>query len=114
MILLILKLILCALAGLFNAACDTMKDHYGVSIFRFWDQQYWNPVNSWQNKYHRPKWIPISWSDGWHLMKSLMLNSWVIAIALPMDVDWFWNALLCRVMFGIGFKLGYNCLFIRK
>lgn len=113
MIFILLKIFLSLLAGVANAIMDTLDHHYSISIFRKWDVQYWGPTK-WENKYHRPKWLPILLMDGWHLCKSIMLNGWVIAIALPSGYAWYWNALACRVLFAIAFQLTYAKLFIKK
>lgn len=112
--LLVLKGVLCLLAGLCNAGMDTLAHHYGKSIFRFWDFQYWGPT-SWENKNHRPWYIPAALTDGWHLFKWFMLAFLFAGVALPSGfLAWYWNSVFCWSAFFVGFWVGYNHLFLRK
>lgn len=122
----VLKIALCLLSGLSNAVMDTLTHHHSTSIFKA-NRGFWGPASeTWVRKYklNDPRYgrrkifgaipIPVLFSDAWHLGKSLMLVFLCLAIALPIDLAWYWDALGCRLLFGIGFTLGYNWLFVRK
>lgn len=113
--LLVLKGVLCLLAGLFNAGMDTMFHHWSASVFRFWNPTFWDPKISWQRKYSLPKWVPDAFSDGWHIFKWLMLACLFVGVSLPSAfLEWYWNSLFGWISFTIGFYLGYKWLFIKK
>ena len=70
---------------------DTLIFHYDKSIFKtFNNQDYWNPILSWDNKYVRESrflvWIfknPLVWTtDAWHLFQFFYLNSLIFVISL--------------------------------
>ncbi len=79
-----IALVLWGLAAACNAVMDTLSHHYYQSIFSGLKNSYWNPADSWKNKYidRDPKrgmrkiWLfdyPTFLTDGWHLFKSLMI-----------------------------------------
>lgn len=115
MILLILKAVLCISSGLFNSGMDTMKDHWSISVFRFWNPKIWDPKISWQNKYSLPKWVPDAFSDGWHIFKWLMLACLFAGVALSSGfLHWYWDAGFCWCFFFAGFVMGYKGIWLRK
>jgi len=88
----ILSFLFIALASICNAIMDVIDHHYYISIFNkstIKSMQYWNPSDSWRNKYinrdasqGRKRFLKFkkfkgfkvhpSFTDEWHLMKSLM------------------------------------------
>lgn len=94
------------LAGIFNAICDTVKDHFYESIFNYgWLEKYswWTNEDyvAWYNKYvwkadilpiglkelpPRNK-IPITFTSLWHLSKSLMLICICLGTALSAELE---------------------------
>lgn len=72
------------LAAICNSVMDTLAHHYPTSIFTKYDEQFWNPKISWQNKYKGGQkilgpafflstGILVAFTDGWHLFKSSMI-----------------------------------------
>lgn len=96
------SVLLVAYAAMCNAKMDTVKDHYGVSIYSGKDIQWYNPMVSWSNKDNpstakklqleylpipirwiaalKPGWDPLS--DFWHWQKTQMLFSLLAATAV--------------------------------
>ncbi|UZS00273.1 hypothetical protein [Chondrinema litorale] len=75
---------LCFLAGFFKAVRDTLMFHFSSSIFKNWNEQFFNPAISWMNKYKNfpedkseafflSKTVLVSLTDAWHLSELLML-----------------------------------------
>ena len=88
-------------------------------------KQFWDPQVSWKNKWkegstteERFKFsstILVSLTDGWHLAKSLMLNSYVAAISIVsmMYLDWSFLAgcgifIVFKMLYGLGFYTMYR------
>lgn len=126
-----IALFLILIAGMANGTMDILDFHYDKSIFpvmsKFWDAQW-----SWENKYsnlmteERKKWfnlipIPVFLTDGWHLMKFIMLNSLILGIILYcyynncLSISGLTTSfIIIRSIFGIGFVLMYNLILIKK
>lgn len=74
---------LSALSGAAKAVKDTISHHHDASVFATWNAQYWNPQESWKNKYKnydqgdkRPRYpLASTWlvwtTDAWHLCDTL-------------------------------------------
>jgi hypothetical protein len=128
MILLIIKPLLIALAAICNAVMDTCREHYDISIFSKYacfNKQFWDASISWLNKYAKfPQTTAISrfykiplvqsFSDAWHLFKSIMILSLCTALALT-AIDGFFIAsiVLYGTVWNLSFNLFYNNL-LRK
>ena len=95
-------------AGLFNAAMDTLKDHYSSSIW--WDKTVFWPT---QKDANGNKFLGMVW-DGWHIAKTAMLLLLLFAVALNKDLYWWEYFTLYFFAWGGGFGLGYNWLFKKK
>lgn len=89
-------------AAICNAQMDTVKDHFGTSVYKVRPSQWFNPNLSWTNKDNpsvakllgeaylpiyirwlvalKPGWAPIS--DFWHWKKTQMLTSIFLACSL--------------------------------
>jgi hypothetical protein len=84
------SLLFIMLAAACNAVMDKVKDHFDKSIFSNMDKQFWNPEISWKNKYINldpaqgfvKKPFYTSYSDGWHLFKTMMIVFLCLAISL--------------------------------
>lgn len=75
-----LALLLFILSHIPEGIMDTLQFRADDSIFKNWNQQFWNPEFSWMNKWKDgcPKFGPrffgsttflVFLTDGWHLMK---------------------------------------------
>lgn len=135
MLVAILTLSLCFLAGVANALMDLSSEG------RF-KKKYFNKSESWVNKWKyplepaEPKWyyfgiVPkykekfpysstwlVAYTDFWHLMQSVMLSCFSAAIVLNATIiqldlpiwEFFVNFLLVRLSFGLGFEPLYKWL----
>ena len=130
------SLFLLALAGMFNAAMDSIATRYSRSVFSKLNPQFWNPEISWENMWLMPlQPSPNYWyyfghppphaeafpysstifsflTDGWHLCKFLML--WCIAFAVATyssDCAIWFMALLSYCSFTLTFTIFYVHIF---
>jgi hypothetical protein len=129
-------LILCA--GVMNGTMDKLQFHYGKSVFKKAENQYfWNPKISWENKYLRdaegslvrplrPKHFGsttfLVWTtDAWHLFQTIFFACWRTAVVIlaagfyRISPRRFWNTaawiavwLGLMIVQSIGFHLMYN------
>lgn len=121
-------------AGLSNGVMDSLQFHYPATAFsnaqRF-NQQFWNPAESWRNKYRNSdvkqgeafvgsSTVFVFLTDGWHLVKFLMLkflflgvvafrsfsrrDGWTLIETGALNATAFIVLHLC---FQLGFKLAY-------
>jgi len=112
------SIILLFVAGFCNGLMDRLQFHYPYN----WNlnEQFWNPHYSWVNKYNnqmvgdgRRKWwilnIPVMFTDGWHLIKAIMLLCIGFGVVLytPM-FNIIIDFLIIRTAFGIGFNTIYR------
>jgi hypothetical protein len=108
--------ILCiALAGFFKAVCDTLDDHYDISIFKWKDPRWWNPnvscnhVGFLKFTKYRP--------DAWHLSHSFMVLAFVCSILLYRNhihlVNGTVSFLIELVVAGISYNGTFNTFYNR-
>lgn len=128
----IIALLLWALGAFCKGIMDTLQFHYGKSAFADKNPLFWNPKESWRNKYKGgdpqagPK-FPLSttWlvflTDAWHLFQAGMLaanrTALVILASLVFQFPlWIWIAVWIGLagLFASGFHLSYTILFKRK
>jgi len=96
----------------FASACKAIKDtlafHFGKSIFKDFDPQFWNPNVSWMNKYTdwpddpTPAFFladtALVWlTDAWHLFDFMMLIFLFLAIWKGGNI--LWSILIYGVVF---------------
>lgn len=122
-----------ALAAFASAVMDKLQHHYSTSIFsKFENQQFWNPVVSWRNKYKNfdpeqgPKfWLSttlfVAFTDGWHLAKFVMSNSYVLAFTIStwalFGAVWFMFPVIfvsAKLIQIIVFHFSYHKIFVYK
>ena len=121
-------------AGLCNGVMDSLQFHYPQTVFsdaKRFEPQFWNPAESWKNKYRNgdprqgEKFFGSSTAlvfvtDAWHLFKFLMLKFFILAavVFLPFTRKlghewwqvWLYNTLgfvALHLCFQAGFKLAY-------
>lgn len=127
------------LGGLVNGVMDTLQFHYSTSIFPqsenetfLWKgRQFWDPKESWKNKYKnwpedpRPAfpgattWL-VSLTDAWHLLKTIMMLCYHLAIVLPLVYlykfpRWVLLAAVIplNLFFGLAFTIMYGYVLVR-
>lgn len=111
------------LAAMSNASMDTLVHHYSYSFAAEYklDRQFWDPAISWKNKYvnNNPDKgrikidlllfeidKPVILTDGWHLLKGIMLAFIFFSSVVWIQVNW-WKKLL----FFIGFTILWSLVF---
>lgn len=119
-------LILVAAAA--NGIMDDLVFHFHDTVFAKLNHQFWNPSISWENKNAFAdnyilnilmRTVFVSFTDGWHLMKEIMISSLLMAVVLvkcivtERRIEWrkfasLWLAF--RVAFALGFYLTYSLL----
>ena len=131
-------IILIIIIAICNAIMNTISHHYSTSIFttyyyRF-PARFWDPYYSWRNKYiggdprnGRVKWFwkinkPVQITDAWHLFKTIMIVSMILAIVLGLNLPEIFNnqwlnigiwTLLLGTIWNITFSLFYNVILRR-
>lgn len=131
-----LTLLFLLLAGFANGLMDMLQFKYAQSVFADLNRlQFWNPTISWKNKYkdydggdRRAKFpfaktVLVFFTDGWHLLKEIMLSSLAMAIILLLP-EWNFGMygwvesvaqfLAVRITFGVGFYMSYEHKIIDK
>lgn len=122
----IITLLLILIAGLANGLMDRISFHYHT-IPKSWNENYWNPQKSWKNKWKNGDakqgekfWLSstflVALTDGWHILKSVMLMMITLAITINIEYQltkyWLLNYTLIytivRSFFGAGFKILYR------
>ena len=117
---------LLVIAGAANGVMDRIQHHY-YTVPESWNEQFWNPKESWRNKWKDgdhtkgekflfSSTFLVGLTDGWHLMKSIMLSAIALSITLLLTVDLFSSNIVnkiiiffvVRTLFGLGFRLFYR------
>lgn len=86
-----ISLIFLFVAGIFKAIIDTLQFHFETSIFKNFNQKWWNPSISWKNKWKNgdPKQgerflgsstIFVSLTDAWHFFQHLLIFCLILSI----------------------------------
>jgi hypothetical protein len=121
----LLGLILVLISGMAESVMDSLQFHYHKSIFKdFENQLFWNPLNSWRNKWKNgdPKQgekflgsstLFVGLTDAWHLFKTIhnltiFLGLFFIAIS---QVSILWMILcfiIARIIFGLSFTFFFD------
>lgn len=101
-----ISLILISIAAFFNSVMDKLVHHFGTSIFRGLNQNFWNPNVSWATA---KKFMGYKF-DAWHIAKSLMIFCLCFAIVLyqPITEYWFFDWAILGTMWNIVFVLFYD------
>lgn len=133
----VIHFILSALFYFLSACCkgvmDTLMFHYSTSVFVDRNPLFWNPGESWRNKYKNgdPKQGPrfplsttllVGFTDGWHLMQMAQLASQRAALVfaasalLPNVATWVWLVAWVALIpvHSVGFHLFYTVLLKKK
>ena len=111
-----ISIILCFLAGFFKAVRDTLQFHFGKSIFKNWNSDFWNPSVSWMNKYKDypadkseafflSKTVLVSLTDAWHLSELLMVACLLSILFIKTESIFY--RLVAVIAFFFSFNLFY-------
>lgn len=107
---------------------DTLQFHFLDSIFKVFNHRYWNPAQSWPNKYKwdsifngelKPRFFGsttflVAFTDAWHMSQFIYLNSIILAISINLEYPWYYNFLGIRIIYGLVFNLMFDKILIRK
>ena len=98
-----ISLLLISLAAAFNAICDTLKDHFHISVFADKNPAFWNPEISYLNKVFG--YVSI---DAWHITKAL----WIACFLLYgyYFEGGFHELIISWILWAIFFELFYSNL----
>jgi hypothetical protein len=133
MISLIIGIIIICIAGISKAIMDKLQFHYNKSIFKQnppkYNQQFWNPLLSWQNKYKENSMVEPKFkgsttffvfvTDAWHLSQTVLLSSLFIGIALTAynsetPLELIGKIIILRCFFGAAFELFFRKILAAK
>ena len=101
--------ILLALASICNAIMDTLTHHFGYSIFKNKNEEFWNPNESWKFVNFLP--FTKYRADAWHLLKSAMIIFICLAIVFANKFN-IVDFVLLGTLWNIIFNVFYNYLLI--
>ena len=82
-----MSIILIVIASICAAIMDVLSHHYPRSIFKNLKSSWWNPKNSWKNKYSsfekdiRKEKVFYAFCDAWHTFRNIYVFSIIAAIA---------------------------------
>lgn len=104
----IFQALLVALAAFFKAVSDTLAHHFDTSVFRFkLLSPFWNPNHPKNDEVKRIFNYPL---DAWHISNSIMVCLFIAGIFFPVDVSFWWRALLYVCLGGL-FILVFNIFY---
>lgn len=110
-------------AGLFDGVKDALAHKYGRTVFNHWgwNDQFWNPDESWKNKYKNypddrsakyfgSKTFLVGTTDAWHLAQTLELTSFTFSIMLyeSPGKGKFWTKVLDFTLLKLAFSAGFH------
>lgn len=121
-------IILYMLVGVVNAVMDTLRDKFKESVFSSWNENFWNPLKSWKNKWKngdpaQGERFPLSstalvfLTDAWHLSKWLMFTFIEIAICIVSCLPWYLipvGVIVLKTVRGIGFNPFYDYILKKR
>lgn len=124
---LIIVTILLIISTISKSIMDKLQFHYTGSIFlKFTHRKWWNPSNSWKNKYKNgkkedgPKFFGsttflVFLTDAWHFFQSIFLTSLQLSILFAINIGlpfqwwyWFLGLLIIKILYGGIFELFFN------
>lgn len=121
-----------ALATASNAVMDTLVHHYKGSVFEKLNPLFWNPAESWKNKYKNgdhtkgakfpgSTTIFVFLTDAWHFFKFIQINSYLVSISLLAwnELGGNWQVLVLvfavtKIIQGVVFNLLYHKIFYKS
>ena len=105
-----LNAIFVLLACLMNAGMDSLKHSYKTSFAKNWSETFWNPALSHINKYTTK--LPDALTDGWHILKMLMLGFIMIALSVGMTPN-FWYDLFLFTVYAIVWNVPFPYMYYK-
>lgn len=125
---LIISILLIIFAGASEAIMDKLQFHFDKSIFSNKDkykQLFWNPVESWKNKWKEDLKTErfagsstafVFTTDAWHLFKFFRNTSLFIGLGLIAFIDFNPIVLIIslRLIFALAFNLFFDYILLKK
>jgi len=121
-----ISLVIVIVAGFLNAIMDKLQFHFATSVFADKNPLFWNPAESWKNKWKNgdkaqgekfilSSTVLVSFTDAWHLFKSLYLTALVAAVIMyqPM-INPLVDFLIIKIAMSGTFELSYSKLLTRS
>ena len=116
-----ITLILILIAAICMAVQDKIAHHFEKSVFSKLNPLFWNPNESWRNKYKNgdpsqgPKFLGstsiFAWTtDAWHLFKTLSWTAIEAAVALNTGYNFWISLIVIKAIVGLVFSLFYHCI----
>lgn len=112
-----ITIILLVLAAMLNSAMDMNLNMYDTSVFSKLNPDIFNPTISWKNKFKNgdrtqgPKFFGsttffVCFTDSWHFLKMLFINTIFLIISINVHIlSWYYELLICNVIWGICFEI---------
>ena len=98
------------LAMVMNAGMDSLKHSYGTSFAKNWNSMFWNPAFSHLNKYQSK--LPDALTDGWHILKMLMLGFMMIAMSWGSTGD-ILTDLFLFIVYAVVWNVPFNYVYYK-
>jgi hypothetical protein len=105
-----LNIIFVFLGMFMNTGMDSLDHNFNTSFARNWSKQFWNPSLSWKNKYSSK--LPDALTDGWHLLKMLMLGFMMIAMSVNITGS-FLTDLFLFIVYAVAWNLPFNFVYAK-
>ena len=116
-----------------KGAADSLQFHFNRSFARDWGAQFWNPAESWRNKYQDgdktkgekfpgSSTIFVAFTDGWHLLQTAQYLALRLALTLavtpvrveaPGLADYALTFAALWIVGAAGFTLTYKILKVK-
>lgn len=120
-------LLMIFISGFSEGIMDLLQFHFYSSKFKKYNNDFWNPLISWKNKWkdgnplNGPKFTGSSsffvfLTDGWHLFKMIRnILIFIGLLGLGFVIHNFYYLIfffiLSRLIYGAGFWMSYNYIF---
>ena len=119
-----ISLVLVSIAGIFKAVMDALQFHYFTSIFFSKNSSFWNPQDSWKNKWKEDlktekflfsSTILVFLTDAWHLFQSGLIFCLMLAIVLYKPiVNKYVDFIILHIVFTGTFELFFSRIFKKR
>lgn len=114
------------IAAICNAVMDKVQSHYSKSIFKDLNSKWWNPKESWKNKWKNgdpaqgeaflgSSTVFVLFTDSWHFFQFLFLSFLFLAVVsyVPM-VNWVVDFIVYHIVLGMVFELFFAKIFAKE
>lgn len=98
---------------------EKLIHHFDNSIFKLWDQNFWNPSISWKRKYKNgdkeqgPRFLFsdtfLAWTvDAYHLIKAIIMFLIIIGFQVILGYNIFWGIIISILIYTFTFGVLFN------